>query len=84
MPTYNGEGRVTGGGGVVNHVVFGGNGEVSVFTIRSHLKFISFLLLFLSFSYRDDILVFLPAMFKKISKKISAKENDVDTMLKFG
>ena len=83
MPTYNGEGRVTGGGGVVNHVVFGGNGEVSVFTIRSHLKLISFLLLFLSFSYRDDILVFLPAMFKKISKKISAKENNVDIMLKF-
>ena len=51
------------GGGVVNHVVFGGNGEVSVFTIRSQLKFISFLLLFLSFSYRDDILFFLPAMF---------------------
>ena len=35
--------------------------------IRSHLKFIAFLLLFLSFSYRDDILVFLSAMFKKIS-----------------
>ena len=51
--------------------------------IRSHLKFISFLLLFLSFSYRDDILVFLSAMFKKISKKTSAKENDVDIMLKF-
>ena len=83
MPMYNGEGRVTGGGGVVNHLVFGGNGEVSVFTIRSHLKLISFLLLFLSFSYRDDILVFLPAMFKKISKKNSAKENDVDIMLKF-
>ena len=77
------EGGVGLGGGGGNQVVFRGNGVASIFTIRNHLKFIQFLLslfffhsvMMLSSSYRKCLQTF--------AKKISTKEDDVDTVLNF-